>query len=120
MLLDSNVLIYSIIPEYSFLMESFRSQELFASEISYLEVLGFSNITDSDKDDLQEILDSINLLEVNFEIIQKATSLRQNRKMSTGDAIIASTALIRDLPLVTANVTDFKWIKELKLINPFG
>jgi len=38
--------------------------------------------------------------------------------MSVGDAIIAATALFLQLPLVTANTTDFKHLKNLELINP--
>jgi predicted nucleic acid-binding protein len=52
-------------------------------------------------------------------VIQQAIVLRQLRKMSLADAIIAATALAPDLPLVTRNVDDFKHIAGLKLINPF-
>jgi len=38
--------------------------------------------------------------------------------MSLGDAIIAGTALEHGLTLVTANVKDFQWIPNLKVINP--
>ena len=38
--------------------------------------------------------------------------------MSLGDAIIASTALVNDLDLWTANTDDFKNIEGLKLHNP--
>ena len=37
--------------------------------------------------------------------------------MSIGDAIIAATALSEALPLLTANIKDFKHIKELNLIG---
>ena len=47
-------------------------------------------------------------------------TLRQQKKMSLGDAIIAATALTHALPLVTRNVQDFRHIAGLKLINPFA
>jgi len=37
--------------------------------------------------------------------------------MSSGDALIAGTALVHDLPIVTANVKDYNWIDELEVIN---
>jgi predicted nucleic acid-binding protein len=35
-----------------------------------------------------------------------------------GDSIIAATALLNGLTLVTANITDFRWIENRKLMNP--
>lgn len=37
--------------------------------------------------------------------------------MSIADAVIAATALTEDIPFLTANVKDFRHIKELKLID---
>lgn len=53
-------------------------------------------------------------------VIERAITLRQQKKMSLADAIIAATALAHDLPLVTRNVDDFKHIAGLILINPFA
>ena len=36
-----------------------------------------------------------------------------------GDVVIAATALIFGLRLVTRKVKDFDWIECLKVINPF-
>lgn len=51
-------------------------------------------------------------------VIHKATILRQQKKMSLGDAIIASTAIVHNKILVTRNIKDFSWIEDLKLHNP--
>jgi hypothetical protein len=40
--------------------------------------------------------------------------------MRLGDAIIAATALVHDLPLVTRNVDDFQHIAELEVNNRFA
>ena len=47
-----------------------------------------------------------------------ATTLRQQKSMSLGDAIIAATALHYQQPIVTANVQDFKSLVGIQLINP--
>jgi len=39
--------------------------------------------------------------------------------MTLEDAIIAGTALAYRLTLMTRNTDDFRWIAELKLLNPF-
>ena len=40
--------------------------------------------------------------------------------MSLGDAIIAAAALVHDLPLATRNVRDFRWISDLRIVNPLA
>jgi predicted nucleic acid-binding protein len=39
--------------------------------------------------------------------------------MTLGDALVAATALVYDLTLVTRNVADFDWVPNLSLLNPF-
>jgi predicted nucleic acid-binding protein len=53
-------------------------------------------------------------------VAQRAVKLRQQRKMSLGDAIIAGTALTHDLTLVTHNTEDFQWISGLKILDPLA
>lgn len=48
----------------------------------------------------------------------KAVLLRQERKMTLGDSLIAATAIVNDLKLITSNIKDFRWIDELTLVNP--
>jgi predicted nucleic acid-binding protein len=38
--------------------------------------------------------------------------------MSLGDALIAGTALSRELRVVTHNTSDFDWIDELEVFDP--
>ena len=116
MLLDSNVIIY-ITNDIS-LEKDFIDKELFASVATKIEVLGFHKISESEKEKLAAFFDSISILDLTVQIANKAIALRQNKKMSLGDSIIAATALIHKLPLVTANVDDFRWLKELEIINP--
>lgn len=47
-----------------------------------------------------------------------AIALKQQRKMSLGDALIAATCLEHNKTLVTRNTTDFTWIENLRVINP--
>ena len=119
MLLDSNIIIYAAQPQNKDLRNFIAKNAPYISILSYLEVLGYHRLR---KDDLQyfELFFQIApLLPISEIVIQKAVDLRQQRKMSLGDAVIAGTALTHDLKLVTRNVADFQWIKDLELINPF-
>jgi predicted nucleic acid-binding protein len=53
-------------------------------------------------------------------VISEAVRLRQQRKMTLGDALIGATALANGLTLVTRNVPDFDWIEGLRILDPFG
>lgn len=47
-----------------------------------------------------------------------AIRLRQMRKMSLGDSLVAATTIVRHLTLATHNTSDFSWIAGLALIDP--
>lgn len=51
-------------------------------------------------------------------IIVKAIELRRNHKTKLPDAIIAATAIVYDVTLITRNTKDFQNITELKTVNP--
>jgi predicted nucleic acid-binding protein len=118
MILDSNTIIY-ICKKFE-LNKLFEGKVLYASIISEIEVLGFHKISEQDTQDAKNFFNSIHIFDLNREISNEAIRLRQKKNISLGDAIIAATALINDLPLVTANTADFKWIKNLELINPLS
>ena len=58
------------------------------------------------------------MLPIDQDVLDEAVSLRQQRKMSLGDALVAATALVNHLPLVTHNVADFAWIDSLTVVDP--
>ena len=51
-------------------------------------------------------------------IIQHCIDLRKNYKIKLPDAIIAATALARNLILITNDEKDFAVIQNLTVINP--
>jgi len=44
--------------------------------------------------------------------------IRKSKKIKLPDAILAATAIVYDLTLVTCNSDDFKNIPELKILTP--
>ena len=118
MILDSNIIIYSTKPEYDFLREFIAENSPSVSAVSYVEVLGYHKLTNEEKELLEEFFDSTKILPISDKVIAKAVELRQLKKMTLGDALIAAKALVYNLVLVTNNTADFAWIDELKLFNP--
>jgi len=117
-ILDSNVIIYSLQPQNENLIKWLKGHSLFVSAISQLEVLGYHKITQNEILFAQRYFSNCNMISIQQNIIDKAVSLRQTKSMSLGDAIIAATASLYKFNLVTANTKDFKHIEKLKLINP--
>ncbi len=121
LILDSNIIIYSIDPEYQSLREYLLNVDMHVSEISKLEVLGYSKLTTEENQKFEYFFANLTtLINIQSDIINQAIQLRKIRKMSLGDSIIASTALLYQLPILTRNEKDFAWINELTVINPFA
>ena len=99
-------------------LEARRRRVRAASGITCVEVLEFHRITPRDQTRLVQLFDELEIPDVDRPILKAAVSLRQQRKMSPGDAIVAATALVHGRELVTRNVEDFRWIRGLRLINP--
>ena len=118
LLLESNIFIYSILPEHKNLRDWMMKQEFAASEISLVEVLGYHRLSEEDALKLEDLFNMAKVLPMSRDIVDKAIQLRRQRKMGLADSLIAATALDYDIQLVTRNTSDFDWIEDLKLLNP--
>ena len=119
-ILDSNLIIYSSQTEFQFLKPIINQPDSYVSEISKLEVLGYHKINVIDENYFESQFAVLKIIPIDKSVIDTAIDLRQKKKMSVGDSIIASTALLYDYELYTRNTSDFGWIKGLKIINPFS
>ena len=119
MLLDSNIIIYSAQPEHTQLRELIAEYAPAVSALSYLEVLGYHLLTDQQRQYFEEFFQVAQVLPISQHVLNQAVILRQQRRMTLGDAIIAGTALVHGLTLITRNTDDFRWIAQLELLNPF-
>lgn len=119
MLLDSNIIIYSVQPEYQIILEFLSSKEdnLSISIVSKIEVLGYHDLSEFVKENLQLFFSEIPIINLSDEIAEIAIQLRQKKKMTLGDSIIAATAIHKNIPLLTNNIKDFKHIENLVLIS---
>lgn len=117
--LDSNILIYSSLDEFSYL-RSLISKDNVVSEISRLEVLGYSNITDEEKNYFESAFAILKVVPITSLIIDSAIEIRKQKRMSVGDSIIAATAISLNMEMLTRNIDDFANIQDLKVINPIN
>ncbi len=123
MVCDSNILIYAAEPGDTLCLPYVQRANAMIASVTRIEVLGFprfGNLPPERQARLQTIVATTAELAMDEEIIRRAITLRQQKSMKLGDAIIAATALEYGVPLVTRNEGDFKHIAGLVVINPYS
>lgn len=98
-------------------MHEITDSDFNISAVVKIEVLGF-NGPPADMQKLESLLNLADLLYIDDAVIQKTIALRKTMKMKLGDAIIAATALVLGLTLLSRNLSDFKNIEGLTVIDP--
>ncbi len=119
MLIDSNIIIYAFQPDYENLRRFIAEHAPSVSAISYVEVLGYHQLSELERKELEQFFATANILPLSSAVLTQAVYLRQKKKMTLGDSLVGATALVHRLTLVTRNTEDFKWIPGLSLLNPF-
>lgn len=119
-LADSNLIIYAASGKYPDLVEWFAANKPAVSAVTLLEVLGYHKLKTNEKATLENLFAETSVIYPSAEVFQKAIELRQLRKVSVGDALIAATALIHHLTLATHNSPDFDWVDGLEVTDPLG
>lgn len=90
------------------------------SSVTQMElIVGCRNKTELKQ--LDEFLEDFEIVNIDFDITRKSIELLKEYRLSHGlliaDSFIAASSLILDIPLLTKNQKDFKFIKGLKLLK---
>ena len=119
-LIDTNIVIYTLGNQLSPDAASFiRTIHPAISVITQIELLGWRGLTERDVIPLQYFVSHAVIYSMDGSVVQQTIELRRKYKIKIPDAIIAATALVHGLDLVTRNVQDFRAIADLKVVNPF-
>ena len=94
------------------------SIDITVSAITKIEVLGWINATEDQLKPLYAFMEMATILPINEAVIEKTIAIRQSKKIALGDAIIAATALVHNLIIISRNTSDFKYIEGLEVIDP--
>ncbi len=88
------------------------------SVITKIEVLGF-NTTRENATLLNAFINDAVIFELTIEVAEQTIAIRKSYKIKLPDAIIAATAIVNQMTLITRNTNDFALIVGLEIINPF-
>jgi predicted nucleic acid-binding protein len=118
-LIDTN----SVIDNFGNKLPSMAKELLYScvpiiSAVTKIELLGWTNATTEQLNPLYAFIKITNVLPIDQAVVEKTILIRQKSKIDLGDAIIAATALVHNLTLITHNTADFKNIADLKMIDP--
>ncbi|MBU1163745.1 MAG: type II toxin-antitoxin system VapC family toxin [Proteobacteria bacterium] len=116
-LLDSNIIIYLSKNELPFTVFD-KFDNLLISVISYMEVLGFKFRNNEEENFVRELIDLFEVQFIDQAIAEKVIEIRKQSRIRLPDAIIAASAAVNNLCLVTRNIEDFKNI-NITILNPF-
>jgi predicted nucleic acid-binding protein len=123
-LLDSNVIIDSLAvklsPSAMSKMTTIVNNGFFISVITKIEVLGFVSVDKQLNDKTEKFINLSKIIVLSPEIVQKTIDLRKDIKIKLPDAIIAASALIHDLTLLTHNISDFNKISGLNVLDSYS
>jgi predicted nucleic acid-binding protein len=118
-LIDTNVILDFLGGKLPVKSEDFLSQiiddRINLSAINKIELLGFSHVE-------QVIIDLVSFAEIyhiDDEIIDVTIELRKKYKIKLPDAMIAATAIVNGLTLISHNFRDFQKITELNFTNSY-
>jgi predicted nucleic acid-binding protein len=121
---DTNTAIYYLQQQFppaaeKFIDDLLKDEQPVISAITEIELLCWKTATDKDLELLHNFINDALVIELEQAIKLKTADIRKAHRIKLPDAIIAATALIYDLTLVTRNVDDFKNIQGIKLVNPW-
>jgi predicted nucleic acid-binding protein len=90
----------------------------YISVINKIELLGFHYLSESENEKFSDFIKNSETIGLDEIVVDKTIEIRRSSKIKLPDAIIAATALVYDLTLLTRNIKDFQKIPGLKFLNP--
>lgn len=89
------------------------------SVITEIEALSWISSDKAKEQIVKDFIQDATVLALTPAIVSQCISIRRSRKIKTPDAIIAATAIVHNLTIITSD-SDFKNITGLKVVDPLN
>lgn len=121
---DTNTVIYYLQQQFPAVAEAYMDDLLeqhipVISAITEIELLSWKSASPQDITVMGNFIRDARVIELEPDVKIKTADLRKTYGLKMPDAIIAASALVHNLILLTRNVSDFKKIPQLNVINPW-
>lgn len=126
MLLDTNTVVYylqsSVTPDAVRLGIRAILQEVGAiiSVITEMELQCWKHLTEQDAGLIRAFINDATVIPLNEAVKTAAIAVRRQSGIKLPDAVIAASALVLGVPLVSRNERDFRRVAGLQLVNPWA
>lgn len=122
---DTNTAIYYLQQQHSIAAEKFIDNLLqyelpVISAITEIELPCWRAATEKDVEVLHSFISDALVIELEQPIKLRTADIRKQYRIKLPDAIIAATAMVYNLTLITRNSSDFKNIEGLQVIDLFN
>jgi predicted nucleic acid-binding protein len=121
---DTNTAIYYLQQQFppnaeKFIDDLLKEEQPVISAITEIELLCWKSATEKDGEVLRNFITDALVIELEQAIKHKTADIRRAYRIKLPDAMIAATALVYDLTLLSRNISDFVNIDGIKLLNPW-
>jgi predicted nucleic acid-binding protein len=122
---DTNTAIYYLQQQFppgaeAFIDKIIAKERPVISAITEIELLCWRAATEKDTATIQSFINDSLVIELEQPVKQKTAELRKTTKLKLPDAIIAATAIVHDLTLLSRNIADFTGTDFLQVVNPWN
>jgi predicted nucleic acid-binding protein len=100
------------------LLADLSINEQYISIINRIELLSWKELKGNKLEDISAFIAEINELALSEDIVDRTIKIRKGMSIKLPDAIIAATAIVHDITLLSDNDKDFSRISGLNYLNP--
>lgn len=112
--LNGNILIKNIFDK------TLRHANLSVSQITRMELLAYPEISSNEEDKIKQFLSYLAIIPVSDPICDRAIHIRRETKLKLPDALIAATAAVSNLTLLTCDSDLLNKKSYFKSLNPIA
>lgn len=102
-LLDTNAFIYYFEGRSQIAELVLLANNLYYSVITEIELLSATHLDEAGVATIKAFLAQCNRVELTADIVEKTIELRRSERIKTPDAIVVATAMVLNVPLVSAD-----------------
>ncbi|MEX2564633.1 MAG: type II toxin-antitoxin system VapC family toxin [Cyclobacteriaceae bacterium] len=111
---DTNIVLYFLKGDPE-IVDLISDKDLVVSVITEIELLSFPHLTAESEQQIKNLLKDCTILDLKQEVKELTVELRRKYKIKLPDSIIAASAFIQKIPLLTSD-KGFKKIEELDIL----